>query len=201
MIRRTMALALIAGAAAVLVSPASALASWTHSGAALAQGQDAQLESTGPFGFQGELGGIECQIIMAMTLTGGTTTGSVQKFELDGTATEICDTTGLLPLVGCTKIEAMQNTSLPWSVHRFNTDKIQMTTGEIHFTLFDNSGDHCAIPQITLKPGNVTLDIPTAQMNAISSFQFSGELTTSETETVEVTGSHQVFKNAGTYGI
>ena len=186
---------------AILAVPAAASAGWTHSGVELKTGENPQLSAVGSFRFEGELGGIECETNSQFTFTGGQTTGHITKFEPNGTATAKCKTLGLFPLIGCTRMEAMTNTNLPWTMHRVSGQpKIQVTTGTIHYTVFNDSGMHCAIPQITWNPGNITMDIKDAETNAIATFQLSGQLETSEGEAIEITGSQSVTP-ASTYGM
>ena len=201
MLKRSI-MAAVAAALAVLAMPALASAGWLHSGVEMKAGQNASLASLGSFSFQGELGGVECETISSFTLTGGQTTGEVTKFEPNGTATAKCKTTGVYPLVGCTKVEKVNNTDLPWTMHRINGfPKIQITTGVMHFTLFNAAQEeHCIIPQITLEPGSITIDVAAAEQGAISKYQFSRELETSEGEKVEVKGAQSVAP-AGTYGM
>ena len=199
--RKTMMLALAAAAVTAFAVPAVASAGWLHSGVELKKGEHGTLSAVGSAKFEGELGGAECETIGQATFEGGTTTGKITQFEPNGTATAKCKSLGLLPVFGCTKVEAVANTGLPWTAHRVNgASKVQVTTGIIHLTLLKNDGQHCVIPQITLNPGNVTIDVAAGEQQSISKFTLSGELETSEGEAVEVSGS-QTVTPAGTYGM
>ena len=200
--RKTITLALLTAAVAALAVPAAATASWTHSGTSLKSGENPQLEAVGGFDYEGEwLGTFQCEIKTAFTLQGGTTTGSVTQFGPNGTATSKCTTAGLLPLVGCTKVESASYTNLPWTMHRLNTSEIQVTTGQIHLTFFNNSGTHCAIPELTLNPGSLTFNVAAGEMNAITKLSLSGALESSEGELFALGGSYTVTANSGTYGL
>ena len=196
-------IAVVAAAVMLLSLPTFASASWKHSGVILGAGQNAQLQAIGTYSFQGELGGVQCEILIQMTLTGGQTTGHVTQFQPNGIPTTKCKPTGLTPLFGCTKVEAVSITGLPWTLHRVTGQpKIQITAGVEHYTMYNNSGTHCVVPEKTLNAGNITMDIPAAQQTAITSFQFSGELETSEGEGMEVSGTQVVQgAGAGTYGM
>lgn len=186
---------------AILAMPAVASAGWTHSGVELKSGENAQLSSVGSYRFEGELGGVECETVSQMTLTGGTTAGHMTKFEPNGQPTSKCKTLGLLPLIGCQKVESVQKTNLPNPFHGVPILRsFRITTGVEHLTMMNNANEHCVV-QITINPGTVAMDIAAAEKGAISKFQYSGELETSEGEIVAISGSQSVTQNAGTYGM
>ena len=198
MFKRTMTAALAASLAALTI-PTLASGSWFHSGVALKSGENPQISTLGYSGFVGELGGVDCSDQLRMTLAGGTTTGEINQIGPIGAPTVTCKTTGLLPLIGCTKVESVSNTGLPWTLHKNSNFKIQVTTGTIHYTLYNNTATHCAVPDIHLNPGNFTLDV-SGFPDTINKFTLSGKLQTSEGESVEVYGSQSV-NPGGTYGL
>jgi len=192
---KKMLLLVSAVAALAALSPAVASATWFMEGKAITKNESLQVK--GSAAFEGETGGIKCNMVAEGSLTAGTTTGTTQ-FAVDGTPTAACVTQGLLALAGC-KVETVQITGLPWTVHKTSTQTIDVTTGAIHNTLVKSTGAACTPHTITLDAGTVSLHVLEAEMNAISKGTLSGTLQSSIGE-VEVEGSGNVTP-AGTFGL
>lgn len=145
-----------------LAVPAGASAVWQHHSVNLSQ--NAQVQLTGQFGLQGEVGGVECQIDATMQLVAGTTTANITSFGVDlteagSTVTSKCRVDATTESFGCSDVAQVTVAGLPWTAHAISTQTITITTGTIQF--HKHGGIFCPkTKQFT--PGTIHLTTTTA---------------------------------------
>jgi len=197
---------LLVGAVTALAafSPAVASATWFMNGNPIAVNEPFQIH--GQAEFRGETGGVKCNVEATGTLEAGTTTGKITAFGVKATAgkthseraTEHCVTQGTLNLNGC-KVETVEATGLPWTIHKANTQQISVTSGEIDNTFVKANGEPCIPKSIKLFAGQVFINVAVAEMAAINKGTLTGLLASTIGE-VEVEGSGSVTPE-GTFGL
>lgn len=150
------------------------------------------------FGFQGELGGINCTAGDShLTLTPGTT-GHVNSFTLPANR---CSTSGAIAFFGCTMTSVESTSASPWLMH--NTTSVLHVEGiRLHTYLH---GAFCPYAKLTLK-GDLTLE-PTANAgHHLTEASLSGTLqvyngnNTAFIQNIEVGGPWH-FSPKGVYGL
>ncbi len=208
MLKKITLLAMAVGMLAAFALPAAASASWVDNGVALKEGENPKISFTGTATKFTSVatGGVSCNTVAEITLTGGTTTGFVNKFEPNGTATAACVTSGLLATEGCV-VEKVTSTGLPWVLHNNTPTKTaSVTTGTIDLELRKTNAakENIACPKFAgsdITPGTVTLTPDNAA--AISTLTLSGTLKFDPGEIpVTISGVfHVLAPNIGTYGI
>jgi hypothetical protein len=214
MLKKTILLAMAAAIVAAFAMPAAASASlWKHHAQAIPN--DRQITLTGQAKFQGAVGSVECQTTSQITLTAGTSTGNVTKFEPDldeagSTVTQKCKAGGFL--AGC-QIHSSVGENLPWVVHN-TTQKIDVTSGSIRVGF---TGGFCPGQSATVTPPDGVNHFVTANPNqphTVTSFELHGQVLvhvyngahdaahTVQTGTATVTGTATILApNAHTYSL
>lgn len=160
-------------AVAALALPATASATWQHHNTQLQQ--NSLIELTGQFKYQGQVGNIECQVVVPAQLIAGTTTANISAFDVDiqgsETVTDNCQVGGGLANLGCTDVKAVTDEGLPWVAHATSTQTIAITTGIIQTDL--HGGIFC--PKVLQNTGG-TLHLTMSTANTWVAGQLSGEL-------------------------
>lgn len=200
--KKITAIAMAVAALLALAIPMSASARWQHHNQDLQQ--NAQIQTTGQFGWEGEeAGAIHCQIDTRSTLLAGQTTASVTQFEVDlteagnPTPTQKCQVGPVYESFGCTDVSQLTVAGLPWTSHATNTQQVAMTTGTIQYHL--HGGIFCP-KTVQLTPGTVNLNMSSA--GTWTTNQLSGQLAAHGPiqQNVIVTG-HWFITPSGTYGV
>jgi hypothetical protein len=177
MLKKTMMTAMATAVVAAFAIPAAATASlWKHHNQNLAT--NAQIDLTGQTKFQGEVGSIECQRTMQITLTAGTGTGNITKFEPDldeagSTVTSKCKAAGFL--AAC-QVHSAVSEGLPWVIHN-ETQRIEITSGKINVGL---TGGFCPAQGVTVTAVNAanghTVTATPNQPHTVTSFTLAGQV-------------------------
>ncbi len=194
------------GILAIFALPAAASASWTLHDKELKAGENPVVAATGTAIKYTSVatGGVSCNTTAEFQLTGGTTTGFIQKFEPTGSATASCTTSGLLAAEGCV-VEKVTSTELPWVIHNNTpTTTISVTNKNVHLELRKTNAakENIACPKFsgsTFTSGTLTLTPDNAE--TISTLTLSGTLKFDPGE-IPVTFSGTVHLTpAKTYGL
>ncbi len=182
MLKKITLLAMAVGMLAAFALPAAASASWTKHDKELKAGETgviSEITGTAIKFTSVATGGVSCHTVGAATLTGGTTTGFLTKFEPLTSATASCTTSGLLATEGCV-VEKVTSTELPWIIHNNTpTTTISVTTRTIDIELRKTNAakENVACPKFAgsdITPGTVTLTPDNAE--TISTLTLSGTL-------------------------
>jgi hypothetical protein len=164
MLKKMTVLAMAVGVLAALALPASASAAWRHHQTAIQQ--DVQLGLTGQARFQGENGGIECQVTSKVKFLSGQTTGNVETFVPHPTdATTNCKGLGALAFCqihdvtpfGTINQSALLSTTNPWTLHTANYQTTQLVVDQDankQITTLANGSQHANV--IVVTSGNIT---------------------------------------------
>ncbi len=179
MLKRITQCAMAVGALAALALPAGVSATWVES-TAVKTGSNPKISLTGKeIKFTSTTtGGVSCHMSAEIELTGGTTTGFMNKFEPFAGATTSCTESGIIALEGCV-IETIQPTELPWVLHNNTpTLTVSVTAKTVHLELRKTVG---GVSQPCPKfPGSDftggTLTLTPNSVALISSFNLSGTL-------------------------
>ena len=134
MFKKMTVLAMAVGVVAAFALPASASASWKHSGVAIQN--NVQLNVTGKVRFQGTLGGVECQVKSQVTFLAGQTTGIAHQFVAHPT-NETTNCVGLGGIAPCQIHNLTPQTAANWSFHTESWQTVtaahpQTTLGATH---------------------------------------------------------------------
>jgi hypothetical protein len=212
MFKKAMALALASVLVGALALPASAAANvWKDHSQAIQENRQIQL--TGQTQWTGSMGNIGCQVTTTLTMTAGSSTGTVTQYVVDtdeagSTVTSKCTASGGLAFC---QLHSLEATELPWVAHN-ETQRVQITSGDISYTL---TGAFCPAQKATMTPSNpanshfitwipnnphtITSFTESGQV-AVDTYQGSGELVTSGT--AGTNGSLQILApNGGTYSL
>jgi hypothetical protein len=198
--KRITMLAMTAALAALMV-PATAAAQWQDNHQTLAQ--NAVIQYTGQYRYQGEAGIVECQMTAAVQLTAGTTTAHVQSFAVDleggGTVTDHCSIGGGYGTLGCTDVSAVTGAGFPWTAHATSTQTIAITTGTIQTHM--HGGFFCP-KTMQFTPG--TLHLTMSTQNTWSTGELGGLFqvhpSIGSSQTMTITG-HGAITPSATYGV
>lgn len=162
MAKKTMMIAELAGALALLVVPPHASATWTDNHQNLSENR--QVEVTGQVKLESQIGAIECQVRSVMQLLAGQTTAQVTVSEIDlteagSTVTSKCSVDPTLEGFGCTDVASGTTAGLPWTAHAISTQTIATTTGTAQLHL--HGGLFC-LKTLQLTPGTVHSTLTTS---------------------------------------
>jgi hypothetical protein len=197
--KKAVLIAMAAAVAAMLAAPGPAGATWTKHHSPITS--DVELELTGTnVGFEGSFGGFECNTVMRVDFTQGTTTGKVTTAKPDGESTnnEVCRGTG--GQGHCDTHDFIAH-GLPWTVHTVGKNALgegtlSITTGTITTS---HTGVFCFSPDLT--PGTVHLTVKASEISTTSTLTVSGTLQThSPSQTVNISGTVHVLGTI-TYGV